>query len=337
MYRWQQDRRAVLPGKATFKDMIADLDRGRKTIQTILDGGYGGNGRQSNGETMAIYNLGSINIDHVYRVPHLPAPGETLSALTYAMGLGGKGANQSVAAAKAGARTFHIGAIGHEGGWIPSTLVEYGVDITHIFSGEEPTGHAIINVDPAAENAIVIYSGANVKLTGEVAARALAGAGPRDMLLLQNETSGQVEAAMLASQKGMRVIYSAAPFDLAAVKAVLPYVSILVMNEGEAEQLRQGLGALPLVDTIITKGAKGAEWFSAGLEPLFVPSFKVQPLDTTGAGDCFIGTLAAGLDAGMDRAMAMRRAAAAAAIQVTRPGAAQAMPSALEVDAFLQG
>lgn len=284
---------------------------------------------------MAVYNLGSINIDHVYRVPHLPAPGETLSALGYSMGLGGKGANQSVAAARAGARTFHIGAVGPEGGWARQALVDYGVDVSHVLQGATPTGHAIINVDPQAENVIVIYAGANVTLAAADVSNALATGKAGDTLLLQNETSVQTDAAKVASKTGMRVIYSAAPFDLASVRAVLPHISMLVMNEGEAAQLRAGLGEMPVVDMIITKGAKGAEWLSARLEPIFVPAFKVLPVDTTGAGDCFIGTLAAALDGGADRLVAMRRAAAAAAIQVTRTGAAQAMPSAAEVDAFL--
>lgn len=284
---------------------------------------------------MPLYNLGSINIDHVYRVPHLPAPGETLSATGYAMGLGGKGANQSVAAARAGATVFHIGAVGPEGGWARDLLGSYGVDVTHVAQGAEPTGHAIINVDPGAENAIVIYPGANRAITGSTIAETLALAGTGDSLLLQNETSGQVEAARRAAAKGMRVVYSAAPFDLAAVQGVLPYASLLVMNEGEAAQLREGLGAMPAIDTIITMGAKGAEWRSPGTDPLFLPAFRVTPVDTTGAGDCFIGTLAAGLDAGLDRGMAMRRAAAASALQVTRAGAAQAMPTAAEVTAFL--
>ncbi|EEW24905.1 ribokinase [Rhodobacter ferrooxidans] len=286
---------------------------------------------------MTVYNLGSINADHVYAVPHLPAPGETLAATGYSIGLGGKGANQSVAAAKAGARVLHIGAVGPEGLWAREALAGYGVDVSHVARGTEATGHAIINVDPAAENAIVLYSGANQTLGAAAIGAALAGAGPGDTLMLQNETSVQVIAAQMAAAKGMRVIYSAAPFDLGAVKAVLPHVGLLVMNEIEAGMMRDGLGGLPAVDVIVTKGARGAEWISVGAEPLFVPSFKVLPVDTTGAGDCFIGTLAAALDAGLDRAGGMRRAAAAAAIQVTRKGAAQAMPSASEVDAFLQG
>ena len=285
---------------------------------------------------MTVFNLGSINIDHVYRVPHLPAPGETLSARAYAQGLGGKGANQSVAAARAGAHAVHIGAIGPNSDWVLAELRGYGVDLAGVSVLAEPTGHAIINVDPGAENAIVIYPGANRAVTGAMVDSALAQAKSGDTLLIQNETSAQAEGAAIAAAKGLRVIYSAAPFDIAAVKAALPHTSLLVMNEIEAEQTRAALGALPPLDCIITKGAQGAEWLSAIAEPLFMPAFRVTPVDTTGAGDTFIGTLAAGLDLGLDRATAMRRASAASALQVTRPGAAQAIPRAEEVTAFLQ-
>ncbi len=284
---------------------------------------------------MAVYNLGSINLDHIYKVPHLPAPGETLAANGYSVGLGGKGANQAVAVAKAGARSILIGAVGAEGAVARDALVGYGVDVSRVTFSKTPTGHAIINVDPQAENAIVIYAGANLSITGACVAQAVADATGVDSLLLQNETSAQVEAARIAAGKGMRVVYSAAPFDIDAVRAILPFVSTLAMNEGEAAALIAELGTLPQIDMVVTKGSKGAEWISAGLEPLFVPSFPVKPVDTTGAGDTFIGTLIAGLDLGLDRSEAMRRAAAAAAIQVTRPGAAPAIPDAAEVDAFL--
>lgn len=284
---------------------------------------------------MAVYNLGSINLDHIYKVPHLPAPGETLAANGYSVGLGGKGANQAVAVAKAGARSILIGAVGAEGAVARDALVGYGVDVSRVTFSKTPTGHAIINVDPQAENAIVIYAGANLSITGACVAQAVADATGVDSLLLQNETSAQVEAARIAAGKGMRVVYSAAPFDIDAVRAILPFVSTLAMNEGEAAALIAELGTLPQIDMVVTKGSKGAEWISAGLEPLFMPSFLVKPVDTTGAGDTFIGTLIAGLDVGLDRSEAMRRAAAAAAIQVTRPGAAPAIPDAAEVDAFL--
>ena len=284
---------------------------------------------------MAVYNLGSINLDHVYRVPHLPLPGETLSAVDYTVGLGGKGANQSVAVAKAGAAIRHIGCVGREGTWALGRLRDYGVDVSRVTIGEQPTGHAIINVDPGGENAIVIFPGANHGIDAVAMDEALADGVTGDTLMIQNETSLRVEAARIAQQKRMFVVYSAAPFDAEAVRAILPHVSLLVVNEGEAAQLQVALNGRPEVDMVITRGSKGAEWISVGAEPVFQPAFRVTPVDTTGAGDTFIGTLVAGIDLGLSRVEAMRRAAAAAALQVTRPGAAQAIPTAQEVNAFL--
>ena len=279
---------------------------------------------------MAIWTFGSINLDHVYRVPHLVTAGETLAAQSYRVGLGGKGANQSVAAARAGAHVRHVGAVGRDGLTALETLRGFGVDVERVAVGDVPTGHAIISVDPQGENSIVIFDGANRAL-GATHVVALRGAGPGDTLLLQNETSMQVEAARAFA--GSRVIYSAAPFDADAVRAVLPHVSLLVMNAGEAEALRAAMGSLPPVEMVVTRGSEGAEWI--GVQPLRVPAYAVMAVDTTGAGDCFTGTLAAGLDSGLAPAQAMRRAATAAAIQVTRHGAADAMPTAAEVDAMM--
>lgn len=288
---------------------------------------------------MAIFNLGSINVDHVYRVPHLPGPGETLEAAGHAVGLGGKGANQSVAAARAGARVRHIGVVGRDGLWARDRLAGFGVDVAGVAVIEAATGHAIITVDPGGENSIVIHPGANRALDRAAVETALDGAGPGDALILQNETAWQAESAAFARARGLSVIYSAAPFDVAAVRAVLPHIELLMVNEVEAAQLvaetGQALDALPVADIVVTEGARGATWYRRGADPLFVPAFRVEPVDTTGAGDCFAGTLAAALDRGDDRAVAMRQAAAAAALQVTRPGAAEAMPDAAEVAAFL--
>lgn len=284
---------------------------------------------------MAIYTLGSINIDHVYRVPHLPHPGETIAAISYAKGLGGKGANQSVAAAKAGAKVFHIGAMGRNTGWALEELRSYGVDVSNVAQINTPTGHAIIHLDPAAENTITLFSGANRQISDSHAARALASARPDDVLLLQNETSAQSASVRLAADMGLRVLYTPAPFELASLQEAIPFATLLLMNEGEAAEMVDALGGLPQCEVIITKGANGAEWHSPKASPLSVPSFRVVPVDTTGAGDCFAGTIAAALDAGLPPEQALRRAAAAAALQVTRRGAAAAMPSAAEVDAFL--
>lgn len=289
---------------------------------------------------MAIYCLGSINADYIYSVPHLPQPGETLAAIRFTTGLGGKGANQSVAAARAGAEMFHIGAVGGDGQWAIDELQGYGVDTRHIVTTDVPTGHAIINVDAAAENAIVIYSGANVAQDEASLRKVISSADDGDSLLLQNETSLAPMAAELGKARGMRVFYSAAPFDVDATKDVLPHVSVLVMNEVESSQLCAALDTdlkgIGVPHILVTKGAAGAEWhsFDAG-ETVRVDAFKVDPVDTTGAGDTFIGYVVAGLDSGLTVGDSMRRAAAASAIKVMREGAAPAIPSAAEVDEFL--
>ncbi|ARE40616.1 Ribokinase [Rhodovulum sp. P5] len=283
---------------------------------------------------MTVYCLGSINADHVYSVPHLPVPGETIAAHGLTRGLGGKGANQSVAAARAGADVVHIGAVGPDGDWAVARLAGFGIDTAPVAVVEDPTGHAIINVGADGENAIVIYPGANLRQGDARIAAALAQAGPGDTLLLQNETSHQVQAACLAAAQGLRVIYSAAPFDLDAVASVLPHVSLLAVNAIEAAQLDAAFGAARGAEVIVTEGAQGACWRFDGGE-VRVPAFPVQAVDTTGAGDCFIGSVAAALDRGLDRAGALRFASAAAALQVTRLGTADAIPSRTEVEAFL--
>lgn len=285
-----------------------------------------------------IYNLGSINIDHFYRVPHLPAPGETLAASTYHTGLGGKGANQSAAAAKAGARVAHIGAVGPEGLWAIERLAGWGVDVTHIARLDTPSGHAIINVDQAAENTIILYPGANWALGWSQVERALASATSADTLILQNETAHQAEAAALALAKGLRVLYSAAPFDADAVRAVLPHVTTLALNAIEADQLcatlNTTLDAIDVPELLVTRGADGAEWRARTGERAFAPALKVTAVDTTGAGDTFAGYFAAGRDQDFSPQDALNWASAAAALKVTRSGTADVIPTAAEVAAF---
>lgn len=288
-----------------------------------------------------IYNLGSINADFFYRVPRLPAPGETVAAASLATGLGGKGANQSVAVARAGSGVRHIGAVGHDGDAAVAELAAAGVDTAHVARVQEPTGHAIVSIDPAGENAIVIYPGANRAQQMPRIEAALSGAGPGDWLMLQNETSHQAESAALARARGLSVVYSAAPFAPEAVAAVLGDLMLLILNAVEAEQLSATLNtaprALPVPHVLITKGADGAEWIDTDSgETVSVPAVTVTPVDSTGAGDTFAGYAVAGLAQGFDRAAALSRAAAAAALQVTRRGTAAAIPSSEEVAAFLR-
>lgn len=283
-----------------------------------------------------IWNLGSINADNFYHLPHLPGPGETIAATRYQQGLGGKGANMSVAAARAGARVAHIGAVGPDGGWAVDRLLEYGVDVPHIAQLDTATGHANINVDPQGENNIVLFQGANVEITDNMIGAALAEASPGDTLLMQNETSGLAFAARTGQTLGLRVIYAAAPFSASDVAALEPDTDLLVLNAVEAEQLRaelgRGLEDMEIAEIVVTLGADGCEWLSnaQGTRRRF-PAYKVTPVDTTGAGDTFTGYLAAGLERGLTMPEAIDLAMQAGALMVTRHGTADVIPDLKEV------
>ncbi len=290
---------------------------------------------------MTIFNLGSINADHFYRLPHLTLPGETLAATSYDRGLGGKGANQSVAAARAGAVVRHIGATGADGAWMRAELAADGVDCAHVAEVEVASGHAIIMVDASGENSIVLFPGANRAVPLTALQDAMETAAPGDWLLMQNETSAQLEAVALAKARGVKVAYSAAPFEAEAVRKVLADLDLLLLNAVEAAQLCEALGttldALPVKAVCVTHGAKGAVWhdLEAGTAQE-QPAFKVTPVDTTAAGDTFAGYLVAGLAEGMTPPQALRLAAGASALKVTRAGTAAAIPTRAEVDVFLQ-
>lgn len=284
---------------------------------------------------MTIYNLGSINADYFYDVAELPRPGETLAARGFSVGLGGKGTNMSVAAARAAARVVHIGCVGQDGGWTVDRLTEYGVDTRHIARSDH-TGHAIIMVDQQGENAIVIYPGGNAAITEAQIGAALSEAETGDIFLTQNETSGQLLGAKMARDLGLRVAYAAAPFDAEAVKAVLQYLDFLILNEVEAAQLHDQVGRTPqdlgVRDVIVTLGAKGCRWFDGATRTVQdFDAIKVDPVDTTGAGDTFTGYVLAGLDRGMPMAQAIALATKAAAIMVTRHGTADVIPDLKDI------
>ena len=280
---------------------------------------------------MTVWNLGSINLDLIYGVDLLPGRGETVAANTKSEFLGGKGANMSVAAARAAARVCHIGAVGPDGRWAVDRLLEYGVDTRHITHIDTPTGHAIVAVEASGENQIIIFSGANRAIPGETVSHALAEAQTGDLLVLQNETNAQTEAAKLGQQMGLTVCYAAAPFDADAVSQILPYIDLLVLNEVEAGQLEAALGKdiseMNVRDVIVTLGAKGARWINTetGSDQTFAAR-KVDVVDTTGAGDTFTGYVLAGLDRGMPMPQAIAQAILAASVMVTRHGTADVIP-----------
>lgn len=287
---------------------------------------------------MAIWNLGSINIDHFYAVPHIPAPGETLAATGYDTGLGGKGANMAVASARAGSVTHLIAATGPDGRWARDRVMEYGVDTRFVAQVQSPTGHALISIAADGENAITLFAGANHQIEAKDISRALSQAQTGDWLLMQNETMLQRDAAQLAKTLGLKVAYAAAPFDAEATKSVLPFLDFLILNEVEASQLETSLNrrleTFEIPDIIVTLGANGAKHITP-LGARSYPAIPVEPVDTTGAGDTFTGYVLSGLDRGLSMPQSIRLASFAAALMVTRHGTADVIPDLSEVQAMM--
>ena len=272
------------------------------------------------------YNLGSINLDLVYQVPHFPVPGETLMSTDFRRYPGGKGLNQSVAMARAGAAVVHIGACGLDADFCLQELIDAGVELA-VDRTRPVSGQGVIYIDPTGENQIVLLPAANLEITPQQVSQGLESMGSNDWLVLQNETNLQVEAAKQARALGARVAYSAAPFESHALAEILPYVDVVAMNQGESEQAIQALGSQPEqwgCQVLITLGGQGAKFFDGqGWYEQSAP--KVAPVDTTGAGDTFFGYFIAHLDqAGPQQALKL--ATQASALQITRPGAASAIP-----------
>jgi ribokinase len=281
--------------------------------------------------------FGSINVDLLVPVRNLPAPGETVLGGDYAIAPGGKGANQALAARRAGAEVAMVGAVGADAFAAIglSLLRRGGVDLGHVATSGRPTGCATIAVDPRGENQIAVSSGANLDVAAaQVPERLL---GPGTVLVLQREVPAEQNAALIrrARRRGARIVLSLAPAGSIA-PARLQDVDILIANEGEAvaigtnpgaaaRQLRQAL--------VVTRGAAGALALLADGGRIEVPPLAIEPVDTTGAGDTFAGVLAAGLDEGLPLDRALRRAGAAAALACLKVGAQPAMPDRAAIDA----
>lgn len=281
---------------------------------------------------MTIWNLGSINVDHVYSVQDFVAPGETLTALAYDWGLGGKGLNQSVAALRSDGDVRHLGAIGAGDAASVGALAELGLAARWTVPGA--TGHAIIQVNAAGENCIVLAPGANRAIDPDSVAQALAEAEAGDWLLLQNETNAGPQAVAAAKARGLKVCYAAAPFEPAAVSALINDIDLISVNEVELAQLEAAMDVRG-VARLVTLGAKGAYYEDAQGERTQVAAFNVTPVDTTGAGDTFLGAFLAKLDEGLGLSACLRWASAAGALQVTRLGAAPVIPATDEIELFL--
>lgn len=288
--------------------------------------------------------FGSTNLDQVGTVSRLPKPGETVAGGTFSMAAGGKGANQALAARRAGAAVRHISAVGKDAftDLALELLRADGVDLSALKIVDEPTGIAMIFVDGAGENCIAVLPGANGTVTPDDAERALADVQGGILLVQQEIPQAATERALeLAKARGMISILNTAPF-LPTTRDMAPKASILIANETEFELL----SGRPIAEldaamiewsgrhgqiVIVTLGGDGAK-AAVGGKLIAVPALKVTPVDTVGAGDTFCGYLAAGLDAGLELEAAMGRAAVAASLACLKPGAQPAIPAAAEVE-----
>ncbi len=290
---------------------------------------------------MPIVNFGSINLDFVYRVERLVAPGETVQTLSQQRFAGGKGFNQSIALARAGAQVRHVGRVGEDGRWLVNMLAEEGVETGDIAFAMTPTGHAIIQVDARGENSILVHGGANRDLTKDALVRVCATLSAEDWVLLQNETNAPATVMALAGQGGSKVVFNPSPLDASVLELPLDGVDTFIVNSvegrglsGEAEPGRI-LDAMqeryPNAATVLTLGDRGALYARDKIR-LEVAAESVEVVDTTGAGDTFAGYWLAEMAIGGDPERALHLACRAAARCVQRPGAAVSIPlrSALE-------
>lgn len=293
---------------------------------------------------MKVLSFGSLNIDLVYGVSHHARTGETLTTRDFKRHMGGKGLNQSVALCRAGAQVYHAGCVGEDGLFLRDYLQESGVDTAHVRVIDEATGHAVIQVNSEGDNCILLYPGANRCQTQEAMAAALQGFAAGDLLLMQNETNGLNEMMRTAKQKGMKIALNPSPIDDTLLALPMELVDYFILNEiegaalsGESEPekiLESLLRRYPHAQIVLTLGGDGSMYAQGDIR-IRQPIFKVKAVDTTGAGDTFTGYFLASQLRGEDAAQSLRLAAAASAIEVTRPGAAQSIPILAEVQSWL--
>lgn len=286
--------------------------------------------------------FGSLNIDIVYAVAHTVRPGETLAAGRPVTHAGGKGLNQTVALARAGETVAHAGKIGADGLFLRDLLEEAGADVSLVTVDDEVgTGHALIQVSPDGQNAILLYGGANRTITDADITRVLDGLTGDDLLLLQNELNDTARILEMARERGIPVALNLAPYSDDAWD--LQGVAYLFVNETEGqgltgqtapEEILRRLGELCPGVSVLTLGTRGALAYADGCV-YRTPCVSVTAVDTTGAGDTYTGYFLAGVREGMSVPAAMSLAAHASALQVTRPGAAEAIPTRAEVGAFM--
>lgn len=294
--------------------------------------------------------FGSVNVDFVTRVPRIPRPGETTLGPDYQVIPGGKGANQALAARRAGSQVVLAGAVGRDpfADIALGLLRQDGVDCSRVASVDAPTGAAFISVEEQGENAIVVASGANRLVTAAQLDDHPWGTG--DILLLQREVPEEegLVAARAARAAGARVVLNAAPAGHVAPE-LMAALDVLIVNEhevtivggglgltGEPDDLARAIDAERGVSTIVTLGAAGVIGWTGGIRRT-APALPIRPVDTTAAGDTFCGAFAAALDQGFGFTTALARGAAAGSLACLVAGAQVSLPFKAAIDEAVAG
>ncbi|MFR8170121.1 MAG: ribokinase [Marvinbryantia sp.] len=297
---------------------------------------------------MRILNFGSLNIDKVYNVKDFVRPGETVLALEYQEFPGGKGLNQSVALAKAGAETYHAGIIGCDGAGLKAALDAAGVHTELLKELPEPSGHAIIEINEEGQNRIIVNSGTNARIDEDYILQVLALFCRDDILLIQNEISGMASIMEHACEKGMKIILNPSPVNEALFTYPLDKVDIFVLNETEGlalagmqtgtpeDILRRLREKYQNAEFVLTLGEQGACYLGKDTCPdiCYQSAFITKTVDTTAAGDTFCGYFIRAYAEGKTPGEALYMAAKASALAVSRHGASPSIPLAEEVRAL---
>ena len=292
-------------------------------------------------EAPIISVVGSLNVDLTFRVPRFPGPGETLMASQALTAFGGKGANQAVAAARAGARVRMIGCLGNDepGKRYRDYLAGESIDHAGVLAGAGPTGTAFITVDGEGENTIVVHPGANHELTEAKMDGLVSHFRDSAVTLLQLECplDAVVRAAGVAKEAGATLIFNPSPWDPESMERNIPF-DILIVNEREEQGLRSENGMARIQERceaiIVTRGAQSTRVLTEG-RTLEVEPPSVSPVDTVGAGDTFAGVFALAHAEGLGLLDSVRMANTAAALATLKLGAQEAMPSRAEIDDML--
>lgn len=286
-------------------------------------------------KTNAILCYGSLNIDYVYHVEKICNPGESVQSHCLEIFSGGKGANQSVAAARAGGRIYHAGKIGRDGVWILNSLRNDGINIENIMISEVTTGHAVIQVDDEGENAICIHGGANQTLKKSDINQTIKNFNTGSVIMVQNETNELAHILKTAATQGMFICLNPSPITETLLTLDMRDIDLLVVNEFEAAALTQNSAdeftalrkRCPRAIIVKTMGSIGGEAIMPDSdEPIIYHSCNVKAVDTTAAGDTFIGYLVVGLSQGESLKSALNTAARAAEACVKVKGAQSSIP-----------